>query len=200
MDKYLLSDEAFLDALTEKAKASERLRMNYDLRDSAEEQSMRMLNALEPGTVIPIHRHNDTSEEVICIRGCVEEVLYDDNGNEVTRLRLSPKFGIIHCRVPAKQFHTCQSLESGSVIIEFKAGKYNPRTTEDIFDSAASSESPKTSENFESCLGGLKKNIEYLIGMERHSGSMEVITPLYVSRMLNVPLADVEEAMKDMDL
>ena len=134
MDKYLLSDEAFLNALTEKAKASERLRMHYDLRDSAEEQSMRMLNALEPGTVIPIHRHNETSEEVICIRGCVEEVLYDDCGREVARLRLSPRSGVMYCRVPMGQFHTCQSLESGSVIIEFKAGKYNPRTTEDIFE------------------------------------------------------------------
>ena len=200
MDKYLLSDEAFLDALTEKAKASERLRMHYDLRDSAEEQSMRMLNALEPGTVIPIHRHNDTSEEVICIRGCVEEVLYDDSGEETARLRLSPRSGVIHCRVPMGQFHTCQSLESGSVIIEFKAGKYNPRTTEDIFDPAASTKPTESSERFENCLGDLKKNIEYLIGMERHSGSMEVITPLYVSRMLNVPLADVEAAMKDMDL
>ena len=108
--------------------------MHYDLRDSAAEQSMRMLNALEPGTVIPIHRHNDTSEEVICIRGCVEEVLYDDCGREVARLRLSPRPGVMHCRVPMGQFHTCQSLESGSVIIEFKAGKYNPRTTEDIFE------------------------------------------------------------------
>lgn len=133
MDKFLLSDVAFLNALTEKAKVSERLRMHYDLRDSDKEQSMRMLNALEPGTVIPIHRHNDTSEDVVCIRGCVEEVLYDDNGNEVVRLQLSPKSGVIHCHVPAKQFHSCQSLESGSVIIEFKNGKYNPCTTEEFF-------------------------------------------------------------------
>ena len=132
MDKYLLSDEAFLDALTARAKASDRLRANYDLRDSSEDGSMRMLNALEPGTVIPVHRHNGTSEEVICIRGCVEEVLYDDSGVEVERLRLSPASGVMHCRVPLGQFHTCQSLESGSVIIEFKNGKYNPRTTEDI--------------------------------------------------------------------
>ncbi len=66
MEKYLLSDGAFLDALTERAKRSERLRMHYDLRDSAEDRSMRMLNALEPGTVIPVHRHNDTSEDVVC--------------------------------------------------------------------------------------------------------------------------------------
>lgn len=132
MEKYLLSDEAFLDSLTARAKASERLRANFDLRDSSEDGSMRMLNALEPGTVIPVHRHNGTSEEVICIRGCVEEVLYDDSGVEVKRLRLSPSSGVIHCRVPLGQFHTCQSLESGSVIIEFKNGKYDPATTEDF--------------------------------------------------------------------
>lgn len=132
MDKYLLSDGEFLDALTELAKRSERLRMHYDLRDTSEEQSMRMLNALEPGTVIPIHRHNDTSEDVVCLRGCVEEVLYDDAGNEVSRLRLSPQSGVLHCHIPMGQFHTCRSLESGSVIIEFKAGEYNPQLTEDI--------------------------------------------------------------------
>lgn len=151
MDKYFLSDEAFLDALTEKAKASERLRMHHDLRDSGDEQSMRMLNALEPGTVIPIHRHNDTSEDVICVRGCVEEVLFDESGVEVARFRLSPCSGVMHCHVPAGRFHTCQSLESGSVIIEFKAGKYCPRTTEDIFAKAASTES---SDHFENSLGG----------------------------------------------
>lgn len=133
MDKFLLSDVAFLNALTEKAKESERLRMHYDLRDSAKEQSMRMLNALEPGTVIPIHRHNDTSEDVVCIRGCVEEVMFDDNGNEVSRVHLSPLSGIMHCHVPMSQYHTCRSLESGSVIIEFKNGKYNPCTTEEFF-------------------------------------------------------------------
>ena len=133
MDKYLLSDEAFLDALTEKAKTSERLRMHYDLRDTSADQSMRMLNALEPGTIVPIHRHNDTSEEVVCIRGCVEEILYDDNGCEVARFRLSPQSGVMHCHVPMGQYHICKSLQSGSVIIEFKNGKYNPRETEDIF-------------------------------------------------------------------
>lgn len=127
--------------------------MHNDLRDSGDEQSMRMLNALEPGTVIPIHRHNDTSEDVICIRGCVEEVLYDDCGAEVARLSLSPRSGVMHCHVPMGQFHTCQSLESGSVIIEFKAGKYCPRTTEDMFAKAASTES---SDHFENSLGGTR--------------------------------------------
>ena len=123
-------DNAFLDALTQKAKESPRLRMHHDLRDTTEDPCMRMLNALEPGTVVPIHRHSETSEEVICIRGCVEEVLYDAEGHEVERYRLTPGTECMACRVPMDQYHTCISLESGSVIMEFKNGKYNPLTTE----------------------------------------------------------------------
>lgn len=128
----MLFDDRLFDDLTEKAKASPRLRMHYDLRDSADDGSMRMLNALEPGTVIPIHRHNDTSEEVICLRGVVEEIIYDSNGTEISRYRLGPSVGCLACKVPTGEFHTCVSLESGSVIFEFKNGKYNPQTTEDF--------------------------------------------------------------------
>lgn len=123
-------DNHFLDTLTEKAKASPRLRMHHDLRDTTEDPCMRMLNALEPGTVVPIHRHSETSEDVICIRGCVEEVLYDAEGNEVERYRLQPGTECMACHVPMNQYHTCVSLESRSVIIEFKNGKYDPVTTE----------------------------------------------------------------------
>lgn len=128
----MLFDDRLFDDLTEKAKASPRLRMHYDLRDSVDDGSMRMLNALEPGTVIPIHRHNDTSEEVICLRGVVEEIIYDSNGTEISRYRLGPSVGCLACKVPTGEFHTCVSLESGSVILEFKNGKYNPQTTEDF--------------------------------------------------------------------
>lgn len=128
----MVIDSVLLDMLTGAAKESPRLRMHYDLRDSDADGSMRMLNALEPGTVIPVHRHRETSEDVICIRGCVEEVLYDECGVEVERVRLSPNSGVMQCHVPVGQFHTCRSLESGSVIMEFKNGKYNPATTEDF--------------------------------------------------------------------
>lgn len=70
--------QALLDSLTAQAKASPRLRMNYDLRNSAEDQSQRMLNAMEPGTEIPIHRHQKTSETVVCIRGHLREIFYDE--------------------------------------------------------------------------------------------------------------------------
>ena len=76
----MIIDKKILDELTEKAKASPRLRCNFDLRNSAEDNSQRMLNALEPGTVMPIHRHKGSSETCICIRGLFEEYFYDENG------------------------------------------------------------------------------------------------------------------------
>lgn len=123
---------ALFDELTAKAKASPRLRMNFDLRDSNDDESMRMLNALEPGTAIPVHRHNDTSEDVVVLRGVVEEVLFDDSGVEVERYRLVHGSDCVACHVPKGQYHTCLSLESGSVIIEFKNGKYDKEKTEDF--------------------------------------------------------------------
>ena len=93
---------------------------------------MRMLNALEPETVIPVHRHRETSEEVVVIRGAVEEILYDDQGVERERYRLVPGGECPACKVPVGVFHTCRALVSGSVIVEFKQGKYDPLTTEEL--------------------------------------------------------------------
>ena len=94
----MIFDKVFLDILSEKAKASDRLRMHYDLRDSDNDSSMRMLNAIEPGSIIPIHRHNDTSEEVVLLRGEVEELLYDDKGNvmDVYHLKAGSELSLIH--------------------------------------------------------------------------------------------------------
>ena len=77
--RAMVIDEKVLDALTAQAKESPRLRMNLDLRNSPEDGSQRMLNALEPGTVMPIHRHKGSSETVVCVRGRFEEYLYDEN-------------------------------------------------------------------------------------------------------------------------
>lgn len=129
----MVIDKAFLDQLTDAAKASPRKRMHYDLRDDENDLSMRMLNAMEPETVIPIHRHNETTEEIVVLRGEVEEILYDDKGNEVERYHLTAGGDVMACRVPMGQYHTCRSLKSGSVIIEFKRGMYDPETTEDLF-------------------------------------------------------------------
>ncbi len=134
----MLIDAALLDILTVQAQESPRLRRNYDLRDSSDDLSQRMLNAIEPGTVIPVHRHTKTSEDVVVLRGRAEEVFFDDFGVEVSRFLLAPG-GKEHGSVPAihvpiGQYHTCKSLESGTVIIEFKNTKYDPETTEDFLD------------------------------------------------------------------
>lgn len=126
-------NKVLLDSLTVKAKASPRLRMNYDLRNSESDQSQRMLNALEPGTILPIHRHKYTSETVVCLRGHLREIFYDDLGRMVDEvIDLGPGQECIALNIPAGQWHTVEVLESGTVIMEVKDGPYEPLGPEDI--------------------------------------------------------------------
>lgn len=119
--------QAVLDNLTEQAKASPRLRMNLDLRNSAEDKSQRMLNAIEPGSPLPIHRHQKTSETVVCLRGRLVEEYYDELERICTdRIELSPNGPVVALNIPAGQWHTVQALESGTVIMEVKDGAYEP--------------------------------------------------------------------------
>ena len=119
--------QAILDKLTAEAKASPRLRMNLDLRNSAEDQSQRMLNAIEPGSPLPIHRHQKTSETVVCLRGRLVEEYYDELERIcMERIELSPNGPVVALNIPAGQWHTVQALESGTVIMEVKDGAYEP--------------------------------------------------------------------------
>ncbi len=119
--------QAVLDRLTAEAKASPRLRMNLDLRNSAEDQSQRMLNAIEPGSPLPIHRHRKTSETVVCLRGRLVEEFYDELERICTeRIELCPGGPVVALNIPAGQWHTVQALESGTVIMEVKDGAYEP--------------------------------------------------------------------------
>lgn len=125
--------QAILDDLTAKAKVSPRLRMNMDLRDFAEDSSQRMLNAIEPGSPLPIHRHQNTSETVVCLRGRLVEEFYDDLERTCTeRIELSPCGPVVALNIPAGQWHTVQALESGTVILEMKNGKYEPISDVDV--------------------------------------------------------------------
>ena len=125
--------QAILDNLTEQAKASPRLRMNLDLRNSAEDQSQRMLNAIEPGSPLPIHRHQKSSETVVCLRGRLVEEYYDELERICTeRIELSPNGPVVALNIPAGQWHTVLALESGTVILEMKNGKYEPLSDVDI--------------------------------------------------------------------
>lgn len=119
--------QSLLDELTEKAKSSSRLRMNYDLRNSDGDQSQRMLNAIEPGSPLPIHRHRSTSETVVCLRGRLVEEFYDELERICTEtIELTPNGPVVALNIPAGQWHTVQALESGTVIMEVKDGAYEP--------------------------------------------------------------------------
>lgn len=125
--------QALLDDLTAQAKASPRLRMNYDLRNSDADQSQRMLNAIEPGSVVPVHRHRGSSETVVCLRGRVVEEYYDELDRTCTEaIELRPGGPVVALNVPIGQWHTVKALESGSVILEVKDGPYEPLGEEDV--------------------------------------------------------------------
>lgn len=120
-------DKDFLEDLLIQARACSRLRQHYDLRNSSGDTSQRMLNALLPGTVVPIHRHEDTAETVICLKGKVEEILYEkvgvDEFKEISRTLLSPEDGVYGMQLPAGVWHTVEVVEM-AVIFEAKDGRY----------------------------------------------------------------------------
>lgn len=125
--------QVILDGLTEQAKVSPRLRMNMDLRNSMDDQSQRMLNAIEPGSPLPIHRHRKSSETVVCLRGRLVEEFYDDLEMICTEsIELSPNGPVVALNIPIGQWHTARALESGTVILEMKDGPYEPTGAEDI--------------------------------------------------------------------
>ena len=125
--------QILLDSLTEQAKASPRLRMNMDLRNGPKDKSQRMLNAIEPGSPMPIHRHQKTSETVVCLRGRLVWEYYDELERICTeRIEISPNGPVVALNVPQGQWHTVKALESGSVILECKEGVYEPLRACDV--------------------------------------------------------------------
>lgn len=125
--------QAILDDLTRRAKNSPRLRMNLDLRNSEEDCSQRMLNAIEPGSPECIHRHQHTSETVVCIRGRVVEEFYDELERICTdSIVLTPNGPDVAINIPAGQWHSIRAVESGSVVLAVKDGKYEPLTDADV--------------------------------------------------------------------
>ena len=125
--------QTLLDKLTEQAKTSSRLRMNYDLRNNENDQSQRMLNAIEPGSPLPIHRHKYTSETIVCLRGSIVEEYYDELERTCTdSITLAPNSPVVAVNIPAGQWHTVRALESGTAILEMKDGPYEPLGDEDI--------------------------------------------------------------------
>ena len=128
----MILSQQLLDTLTAQAKVSPRLRMNLDLRNSPEDGSQRMLNAIEPGSVLPIHRHRRSSETVVCLRGRLREVFFNDSGEVTEVIDLAPGSDCVALNIPMGQWHTVESLESGTVILECKDGKYEPLGEGDV--------------------------------------------------------------------
>ena len=128
----MLITQQLLDSLSAQAKASPRLRMNYDLRNTPADQSQRMLNALEPGTVMPIHRHRNTSETAVVLRGKVKWLYYNDKGEITDTFVVAPGTDLVGLNVPQGQWHSLECLESGSVILATKDGAWEAMKEEDM--------------------------------------------------------------------
>lgn len=127
----MLIDDRFLDEIADLAKDSDRLRMSRDLRNSPTDNSQRMLNALEVGTVLPVHRHTSSSETQILLRGRIDVIFYDDNRDEIQRFHLDPTKGMYGVDVPAGTWHNLAVVEP-AVIFESKNGRYEPLAAVDI--------------------------------------------------------------------
>ena len=127
-------DNQLLNTLSAQAKANPRLRQSYDLRTTPEDQSQCILNAVEPGTILPIHRHRGSTETIIVLRGKVVQHYYDDNGEKTASYELAPNSAQVGMSVPVGQWHALESLEEGSVIFECKDGSYQPLSAEDILE------------------------------------------------------------------
>ena len=130
----MIIDGKILDKLTAQAKASPRLRMTMDLRNGPEDLSQRMLNAMEPGTVMPIHRHHASSETVVILRGEIRWIFYDDNGVETERVVLDADGWPRMLNVEKDRWHSLGCLESGSVLYESKDGPYHPLEEDEVWN------------------------------------------------------------------
>ena len=137
---FIIITQAILDDLTRQAQSSPRLRMNLDLRSSVEDNSQRMLNAIEPGSPERIHRHQHTSETVVCLRGRVVEEFYDEQDGSAgspqaictESVVLTPNGPNVAINIPAGQWHSIRAVETGSVVLAVKDGKYEPQSPADV--------------------------------------------------------------------
>ena len=158
--------------------------MNMDLRNSAADGSQRMLNASEPGSPLPIHRHQYSSETVVCLRGRLVVEFYDELERRCTEaIELSPNGPVMAVNIPIGQWHTVRSLESGTVILEVKDGAYEPLGPEDILES------------------GLVSRLRDFLESEARSCSMDsaCASPEYVFRMWGgkVPIDDIAKVLDE---
>lgn len=129
----MIIDQKLLDELTVQAKANPRLRQAYDLRTTSDDKSQRMLNALEPGTIMPIHRHRNTSETMVMVRGKLIERFYDDDGKITEEFVMEPCGQHPMVQIEAGQWHSLETLEEGTIIFEAKDGAYVQLSSADLW-------------------------------------------------------------------
>lgn len=127
-------DKDLLNRLSKEARENHRLRMNHNFHTSLDAGAQRLLNALEPGTEIPVHRHRHTNETYLLVRGWIRVLFYNDRKEVINRVELNPLQGEYGINIPAGQWHSLEVLESGSVIFEVKDGPYTPLTAADILN------------------------------------------------------------------
>ena len=130
----MLLDQALLDKVSAEAKESPRLRMNFNLHESLDSKVQRLFNAMEPGTVVPIQRHQNTAETMLLVRGKMNVYFHNQVGDITETFVLSPKDGVYGVHIPKGQWHSVEVLESGTVMFEVKEGPYAPLSNEDIIN------------------------------------------------------------------
>ena len=127
-------DNKLFDEILLRAQESPRRRMNLDLRNSAEDSSQRMLNAIESGSVVPVHRHQKTSETMVVLRGRVVEEYYSPDGSVEESVEVAACGPVCALNIPAGRWHSLRALESGTVILEMKDGPYEPISPADVME------------------------------------------------------------------
>lgn len=127
-------NKELLDSVSEKAKVSPRLRMNYNFHLSLDEKCHRFLNAVEPGTEVPIHKHPTKDETFVILRGRVKVTTHSDDGSIIDSVVLSPEDGQYGVNIPKGVWHTLESLESGTVIFECKEGPFVEHEVDGILE------------------------------------------------------------------
>ena len=127
-------DNELIDSVVAKAKESPRLRMNYNFHESLDDKCHRLLNALEPGTVVPVHRHPTKDESFVILRGKIRVNTYNDAGEVTESVVLSPADGKYGVDIAKNVWHGVECLESGSVIFEVKEGPFVPHDKDGILE------------------------------------------------------------------
>lgn len=130
----MIISKQLLDEVSSQAKETPRLRMNYNLHEHLDDKTHRFFNAMEPGTIVPIHRHQDTAETFMLVRGKMRVVLYDNDQNIIEETILNSNDGNYGIHIPVGVWHWVEILESNTVTFEVKEGPYHPLSEEDIME------------------------------------------------------------------